>query len=171
MHRKSKAVSHSTEDKAKTVLKTSLAFLGVVGAASVVAHKYWPKGVLYGDKEEIATEKKKNSRRLEGTSHGQQRDDMPRGRRPQSTYDLDRYKGQDRLEESQRRAYQESDRYVDHRRFQGPRSSMDGYLSTREVESIQRVPRPRRYIVEDGPLYDDRETGRHDARPDGRDYF
>lgn len=40
------------EAKKDTALKTSLAFLGAVGAATYVASKYWPKGIIYGDKEE-----------------------------------------------------------------------------------------------------------------------
>ncbi|KAK3313702.1 hypothetical protein B0H66DRAFT_643204 [Apodospora peruviana] len=40
------------------VAKTSLIFLGSVAAATVVAHKYWPKGFIYGDKEAWELEKK-----------------------------------------------------------------------------------------------------------------
>ncbi|KAI0880741.1 uncharacterized protein GGS22DRAFT_174107 [Annulohypoxylon maeteangense] len=38
-------------DSGKDILKTSLVFLGVIGAASIAASRYWPKGVLYGEKE------------------------------------------------------------------------------------------------------------------------
>ncbi|KAI1105692.1 hypothetical protein F4804DRAFT_331115 [Jackrogersella minutella] len=50
--------SSTDSDKGKDVLKTSLVFLGVVGAASVAAAKYWPKGILYGKKESWAQEAK-----------------------------------------------------------------------------------------------------------------
>ncbi|KAI1487568.1 hypothetical protein F5X96DRAFT_142251 [Biscogniauxia mediterranea] len=67
----SSSVSPSTahDAKEKTVVKSSLAFLGAIGAASLIAHKCWPKGVLYGEKEEWAApaatagKKKKNSER------------------------------------------------------------------------------------------------------------
>jgi hypothetical protein len=36
----------------KSALKTSLVFLGAVGAATFAAHKFWPKGVTYGNKED-----------------------------------------------------------------------------------------------------------------------
>ncbi|KAI0597537.1 hypothetical protein F4775DRAFT_247862 [Biscogniauxia sp. FL1348] len=74
----SSSVSPSTahDAKEKTVVKSSLAFLGAIGAASLIANKYWPKGVLYGEKEEWSTptttaasaKKKKNERRTARTT-------------------------------------------------------------------------------------------------------
>ncbi|KAI1639182.1 hypothetical protein F4809DRAFT_175244 [Biscogniauxia mediterranea] len=61
--------SAAHDAKEKTVVKSSLAFLGAIGAASLIANKYWPKGVLYGEKEEWAApaatagKKKKSSER------------------------------------------------------------------------------------------------------------
>ncbi|KAI1861134.1 hypothetical protein JX265_009753 [Neoarthrinium moseri] len=42
------------KDKTDTTsgMKTSLVFLGSVAAATYAAHKYWPKGITYGEKEE-----------------------------------------------------------------------------------------------------------------------
>ncbi|OTA94721.1 hypothetical protein M434DRAFT_10507 [Hypoxylon sp. CO27-5] len=48
----------------KDALKTSLIFLGVVGAASVAASKYWPKGIIYGEKESWAQEAKKEIKHI-----------------------------------------------------------------------------------------------------------
>ncbi|KAI1456658.1 hypothetical protein F4805DRAFT_431191 [Annulohypoxylon moriforme] len=45
-------------DSGKDILKTSLVFLGVIGAASIAASRYWPKGVLYGEKETWTQEAK-----------------------------------------------------------------------------------------------------------------
>lgn len=51
--------------------------LGAIGAATIAAHKFWPKGITYGDKEEWEIEKedekekrkrKERARRLEGGS-------------------------------------------------------------------------------------------------------
>lgn len=38
-------------------LKSSAPLLATIGVASVLAHKLWPKGVLFGDKEEWETRK------------------------------------------------------------------------------------------------------------------
>lgn len=62
------------KDKTTTTsgLKTSLVFLGSVAAATYAAHKFWPKGVTYGDKEdwelekEIKKEKKKKELERDG---------------------------------------------------------------------------------------------------------
>lgn len=60
--------SESTgKEKAANAVKTSLVMLGAIGAASLAAHKLWPKGITYGDKddweveheEKEASEKKK----------------------------------------------------------------------------------------------------------------
>lgn len=49
---KDRVKDDAKDAKKDTALKTSLAFLGAVGAATYVASKYWPKGILYGEKEE-----------------------------------------------------------------------------------------------------------------------
>lgn len=52
--------SESTgKEKAASAAKTSLVMLGAIGAAAVAAHKFWPKGVTYGDKDDWEMEKKK----------------------------------------------------------------------------------------------------------------
>ncbi|KAK3380470.1 hypothetical protein B0T24DRAFT_195761 [Lasiosphaeria ovina] len=40
------------DDKVKSYVKGSLIFLGSVAAATYCAHKYWPKGFVYGDKDD-----------------------------------------------------------------------------------------------------------------------
>ncbi|KAI1654588.1 hypothetical protein F4813DRAFT_205206 [Daldinia decipiens] len=80
---RSRSPSHS--DERKDVLKTSLVFLGAVGAASLAASRFWPKGILYGEKESWAQEAKEevkhalggnkpdnieNRRRTRSASHG-----------------------------------------------------------------------------------------------------
>ncbi|KAH6661160.1 hypothetical protein BKA67DRAFT_654295 [Truncatella angustata] len=74
-------------------LKTSLVFLGSVAAATYAAHKFWPKGVTYGEKEEweiekaIRKEKKKAAERAgdgrngEPSSRGDDRRDIEERRR------------------------------------------------------------------------------------------
>ncbi|KUI60368.1 hypothetical protein VP1G_07576 [Cytospora mali] len=46
-------------EKAENIAKTSLVMLGAIGAATLAAHKLWPKGVTYGEKEEWECEKEK----------------------------------------------------------------------------------------------------------------
>ncbi|ETS83414.1 hypothetical protein PFICI_05290 [Pestalotiopsis fici W106-1] len=62
------------KDKTTTTsgLKTSLVFLGSVAAATYAAHKYWPKGVTYGDKEDWELEKeiKKEKAKKNMERHG-----------------------------------------------------------------------------------------------------
>lgn len=45
------------------MVKTSLVFLGAVGAATLAAHKFWPKGVTYGEKEEWETKQERKVRK------------------------------------------------------------------------------------------------------------
>ncbi|KAI1642476.1 uncharacterized protein F4817DRAFT_320743 [Daldinia loculata] len=88
--------SPSHSDKRKDALKTSLVFLGAVGAASLAASKLWPKGILYGEKESWAQEakeevkhalggnkpdNKENRRRTRSVGHGSggsRRQQLPR---------------------------------------------------------------------------------------------
>ena len=44
--------SASASIKEESLVKTSLVFLGSIVAATFCAHKFWPKGVTYGDKED-----------------------------------------------------------------------------------------------------------------------
>ncbi|KAI1409451.1 hypothetical protein F5Y13DRAFT_90365 [Hypoxylon sp. FL1857] len=74
--------SPAHSDSGKDVLKTSLIFLGVVGAASVAATKYWPKGILYGEKESWAQEAKeevKNIIRGDGSDNSEKKSRRSRG--------------------------------------------------------------------------------------------
>lgn len=54
--------SSTGKEKAENVVKTSLVMLGAIGAASLAAHKFWPRGITYGDKEDWETEKKKEEK-------------------------------------------------------------------------------------------------------------
>ncbi|KAI1759389.1 hypothetical protein GGR53DRAFT_149411 [Hypoxylon sp. FL1150] len=66
------STSSSESDRGKDVLKTSLVFLGAIGAASLAASKFWPKGILYGDKESWAHEAKEHVKHAvgkKGSSH------------------------------------------------------------------------------------------------------
>ncbi|KAI1773602.1 hypothetical protein F4818DRAFT_95380 [Hypoxylon cercidicola] len=68
--------SSTQSDARKDVLKTSLVFLGAIGAASLAASKFWPKGVLYGDKESWAHEAKeqvKHAVGADGSGDGRRR--------------------------------------------------------------------------------------------------
>ncbi|KAI0834537.1 hypothetical protein F5Y06DRAFT_157045 [Hypoxylon sp. FL0890] len=74
--------SPAHSDSGKDVLKTSLIFLGVVGAASVAASKYWPKGILYSDKEswaQAAKEEVKHIVRGDGSDNSEEHRRRPRG--------------------------------------------------------------------------------------------
>ncbi|KAB5559536.1 hypothetical protein GE09DRAFT_59790 [Coniochaeta sp. 2T2.1] len=51
-----------SEAKSESIVKTSLVFLGAVGAATFAAHKFWPKGITYGEKEEWECVEKKKVR-------------------------------------------------------------------------------------------------------------
>ncbi|OTA99358.1 hypothetical protein M426DRAFT_27603 [Hypoxylon sp. CI-4A] len=76
------SLGHS--DKDKNVLKTSLAFLGVVGAVSIAASKYWPKGILYGEKESWAREAKEAKEEVKHAIGGHRSDDRKSRTRPPS---------------------------------------------------------------------------------------
>ncbi|KAI2602546.1 hypothetical protein GGR54DRAFT_623661 [Hypoxylon sp. NC1633] len=85
-------------DKGKDALKTSLVFLGVIGATSLTVSKLWPKGILYGEKESWAQEAKEEAKRVmrKGRSDDTERhrrrprsighdgQDAPRGRPPRA---------------------------------------------------------------------------------------
>lgn len=71
--------------KHKDLLKSSAGLLAGIGIASYVAHKFWPKGVMYGDKEDWETTRKVVHKR-EGDGRGGQRsetveEEMVPGRR------------------------------------------------------------------------------------------
>jgi hypothetical protein len=54
-----KQADKKTEEKggAMAAIKSAAPLLATIGVASVVAHKFWPKGVLFGDKEDWETRK------------------------------------------------------------------------------------------------------------------
>ena len=60
-HSRSSSVSRPEspvpDTRADSAIKTSLVFLGTVAAATFAAHKFWPKGITYGDKEDWEMEK------------------------------------------------------------------------------------------------------------------
>lgn len=47
-----KETAKEKEERKKGELKVSAGFLGAVAVAAFAAHKLWPKGYLYGGKEE-----------------------------------------------------------------------------------------------------------------------
>ncbi len=51
-HRLAQRLGLSKEDEAAAKKKIPYVFLGSIAAASVLAHKYWPKGFPHGDKED-----------------------------------------------------------------------------------------------------------------------
>ncbi|OIW22793.1 hypothetical protein CONLIGDRAFT_687208 [Coniochaeta ligniaria NRRL 30616] len=59
-----------SDSKSESIVKTSLVFLGAVGAATLAAHKFWPKGITYGEKEEWECERKKEARRAVREAEG-----------------------------------------------------------------------------------------------------
>lgn len=61
------------QEKVENVAKTSLVMLGVIGAASLAAHKFWPKGVTYGDKDDWELEHEKTE---EGGEKSKQREKL-----------------------------------------------------------------------------------------------
>ncbi|KAI1465132.1 uncharacterized protein F4812DRAFT_133514 [Daldinia caldariorum] len=65
-------------DNKEDVLKSSLVFLGAIGAASLAASKLWPKGILYGEKESWAQEAKKKVKHAMGEDEPNHRQDWRR---------------------------------------------------------------------------------------------
>ncbi|KAH9899067.1 hypothetical protein F4778DRAFT_742027 [Xylariomycetidae sp. FL2044] len=124
---RSNSPSTKPSDKTKTILGTSLVFLGAVGAASIVANKYWPKGITYGEKEDWARED--NKRRSSHKHHRHEtrgRASIPRGG---SAHDLGRYP--------------DEARYIDRdvgRRDSRPVIVDDVMYSSRPGSSLQRDP-------------------------------
>ncbi|SPQ26192.1 543fd8d9-ebb1-40d1-9fd2-fe945e6c5387 [Thermothielavioides terrestris] len=51
-HRKHGGKKATETDEPKTATEAPYLFLGSIAAASLLAHKYWPKGFLYGPKED-----------------------------------------------------------------------------------------------------------------------
>ncbi|KAI0378656.1 hypothetical protein F5Y04DRAFT_142983 [Hypomontagnella monticulosa] len=57
-----------------------MVFLGVVGAASIAASKFWPKGILYGEKESWAQEAKEGVKHALGKGKSDDREARRRSR-------------------------------------------------------------------------------------------
>ncbi|KAK0662998.1 hypothetical protein QBC41DRAFT_329416 [Cercophora samala] len=59
--------SHSSDHHEEGSHKIPYVFLGSIAAASLLAHKYWPKGYIYGDKEdwELSKYERKARERLQ----------------------------------------------------------------------------------------------------------
>lgn len=67
----------------ENMAKTSLVMLGAIGAATLAAHKLWPKGVTYGEKEAWESEKDRAKDKLKDAKAavtGEPRRDGRRGR-------------------------------------------------------------------------------------------
>jgi hypothetical protein len=62
------------------LLKSSAGFLAGVGVMAVVAHKFWPKGVMYGDKEDWEKEVAKKIRKKRHEAEEVIRDRLPGAR-------------------------------------------------------------------------------------------
>ncbi|KAJ4406476.1 hypothetical protein N0V82_010111 [Gnomoniopsis sp. IMI 355080] len=133
--------SNSTgKEKAENVLKTSLVMLGAIGAASYAAHKFWPKGITYGDKDdwETASEKKEGEERnkvkgklKEGRDEIEGREGGGGGGRGGGTADPERV------------------RYIEERYRQRPRlpPSMEGDVGSQFWEKRERLPARRQYVA------------------------
>lgn len=126
--------------------------LGAIGAASYAAHKFWPKGVTYGDKDdwETASEKKEGEDKKKAKGKLKEgRDDIEGresggggGGRGGGTADPERV------------------RYIEERYRQRPRlpPSMDGDNGAQFWEKRETIPARRRYVA-----------AYADPRDDGRD--
>ncbi|CAJ2506716.1 Uu.00g079020.m01.CDS01 [Anthostomella pinea] len=158
----------------KDALKTSLVFLGAVGAASLVAQKYWPKGFIYGEAEHFEEKAKKKVNQIKHAVLGDSHDDeRERGRRRKSTHEPDYYSEDDRYRECGghrqksrleleglmgtslppgRHRYAEGDRGRHHGDGAGRRSRHvdDDRYELRDMRYTERqAPRPRRYMSGD----------------------
>lgn len=177
--------SNSTgQEKAENVVKTSLVMLGAIGAASLAAHKFWPKGITYGDPDdwEVAHEKKKeeDKKKLKGklkegrdavegagsgSGGGGGRDDPERRR-----YIRDRYKQRPALPRSMdgedgARFWERRERVVSRNSRAGAYApdEEDGY-DPRERRQVEPAPQHRR--LEAAPPHDERRHA--DAPPPRR---
>ncbi|KAI3320435.1 hypothetical protein HD806DRAFT_232493 [Xylariaceae sp. AK1471] len=119
-HRSKHSHFRSTTDKTSSILKTSLVFLGAVGAATLLANKFWPKGMLYGEKG--YNDKKGRRVRVQNQYKG----------------DTPRRKSDDQLRASRYRSSEDVPRRPGHHRYEGV-SSRRGFAY--EPEYI--LPRPR----------------------------
>lgn len=54
----------TNSEKVENIAKTSLVMLGAIGAATLAAHKFWPKGITYGDKEDWEHEDKSKKEKV-----------------------------------------------------------------------------------------------------------
>lgn len=84
-HRASRAFKKATSSDTKTesAVKTSLIFLGAVGAATLAAQKFWPKGWVYGEKDEWETKEERKVRRaVREAEEEEDEGDTRRRRRP-----------------------------------------------------------------------------------------
>ncbi|EJT74252.1 hypothetical protein GGTG_08095 [Gaeumannomyces tritici R3-111a-1] len=89
--RKAKETAKEKEERKKSELKASAGFLGAVAVATFAAHKLWPKGYLYGSKEEWETRpvpKKVREEITEKRVEIRQEVDRLRGHRPAGNGEL-----------------------------------------------------------------------------------
>lgn len=143
--------SESTgKEKAANAVKTSLVMLGAIGAASLAAHKLWPKGITYGEKddweieheEKEASEKKKLKGKLREGRDAIEDERRGGGGKGRGDRDRDRDRDPDR------------ERYLRERRRERPRlpHSMDGDDGAAFWDKRARIPNQRRYD-DDGDDY------------------
>lgn len=133
--------------------------LGAIGAASYAAHKFWPKGVTYGDKDdwETASEKK------EGEEKKKVKGKLKEGR--------DELEGRDGGGGGGGKGGGTADpervRYIEERYRQRPRlpPSMEGDTGTQFWEKRETLPARRRYVA---AYADPRDDGRDLPPPPSR---
>lgn len=128
--------------------------LGAIGAASIAAHKFWPKGITYGDKDdwETATEKKEEEEKKKLKGKLKEGRDVLEGKDSGSNSGGGGGGGRD----------PERERYIQERYRQRPRlpPSMEGEDGAQFWERRERLPARRRYIA-----------AYADPRDDGREYL
>ncbi|KLU88920.1 hypothetical protein MAPG_07901 [Magnaporthiopsis poae ATCC 64411] len=89
--RKAKETAKEKEERKKSEIKASAGFLGAVAVAAFAAHKLWPKGYLYGGKEEWESRpipKKVKEETAEKRVEIRQEVDKLRGHRPTGNGEL-----------------------------------------------------------------------------------
>ncbi|CAN8096376.1 unnamed protein product [Discula destructiva] len=120
------------KEKAENVLKTSLVMLGAIGAASLAAHKFWPKGITYGNKDDWEGKEKEAEKDKKEKLKGRMKD------------------GRDKIEGRAEGAPDpDRKRYIEERYRHRPRlpPTLDGDDGAQFWEKRDRLLEPRRYVA------------------------
>lgn len=122
--------------------------LGAIGAASLAAHKFWPKGITYGDKDdwEVEHEKKEHGG---GDKKGKGKEDKKggeRSERDEKKYLQERYRERPRLPrtmegEEGRAFWERRERMPSRNRYPPPPEER------RYIEAAPAPPPPRRHSM------------------------